>query len=130
MTPQQKIEEHILIHHCFSKGYIKTIEDWEKLDGETQEQYEDEFQDEYADALEQFRWSGEECNLEPSYHPYFESKQVVARLYDGEWVSWTYWYGGGKHACPEDLPWLEDAFFVNCREWEETITAREFKRKK
>ncbi len=31
-------------------------------------------------------------------------------MLDGSWVGWTFWYGGGKHGEPGNVPWMEDAY--------------------
>lgn len=74
-----------------------------------------------------FRTGGESCNLAPeNWSRHYESDQVVKKLDTGEWVSWTYWYGGGKHGCPDEIDWIEDAFLVKCEEKEVTNIERTF----
>ena len=33
-------------------------------------------------------------------------------MLDGSWVGWTYFFGGGKHGEPSEMPWMEDAYDV------------------
>ena len=80
--------------------------------------------DELHDALNEVRCSGEETGLKKDWSRHYESKAVAARLPDGTWVGWTYWYGGGKHANPEEVAWMEDAYDVTARE--ETRVVRVF----
>jgi hypothetical protein len=45
---------------------------------------------------------------------------------DGTWVGWTYWYGGGKHGEPSAMPWIEDAYNLDCKEERVMMTKRTF----
>jgi hypothetical protein len=45
----------------------------------------------------------------------------VVKEIDGKWVGWNYWYGGGKHAEPEDIDWIGNAEFVKVQS-EEVVT--------
>jgi len=49
------------------------------------------------------------------YNSYFESKSV-ANLIGDQWVGWTFYYGGGKHSSPEDVEWIDDAYYLDARE--------------
>ena len=66
----------------------------------------------HGDIPVEFRESGEETGLECEGSRNYESMAVAAELSDGTWVGWTYWYGGGKHGCAEEIPWIEEAYFV------------------
>lgn len=57
---------------------------------------------------------------------HYEAKSVAARMLDGSYVGWVYWYGGGKHGAPADVPWMEDAYDVVVRE--ETRVVQVFSR--
>ncbi|QYC52551.1 hypothetical protein [Salmonella phage SSBI34] len=59
-----------------------------------------------------FRSSGIVTNLLPEMSRHYESDQVARETPFG-WVSWTYWYGGGKHGNPEEIDWMEYAYYVN-----------------
>ena len=80
--------------------------------------------EELYDAVSEVRGSGEETGIEAGWSRHYESKGVAARLPDGSWVGWTYWYGGGKHSDPGSVPWMEDAYDVTMRE--ETRVVRVF----
>lgn len=85
----------------------------------------------HADALEEVRSSFDaETGLECDYHRNYESKAVAARMPDGSWVGWTYYDGGGKHSEPGEIPWMEDAYDLECAEEEKTIVVRTFSRPK
>lgn len=77
---------------------------------------------EIIDATYEFRDSGIETNLEAPYSRHYESEQVAAKIAD-QWVSWTFWHGGGKHGEPEAIDWIESAKIVNCTE-EEVMTIK------
>lgn len=81
--------------------------------------------DEWYEAINDFRGSGEDTDIEPQYCRHFESESV-ARCIDGVWVGWTYFYGGGKHAEPDLIEWLNDAYFVSVTEEEKLVTVRTF----
>lgn len=79
-----------------------------------------------CDAINEVRGSGVETGIAADWSYHYESKSIAARLPDGTWVGWTYWYGGGKHGEPESIPWMEDAYDVTMRE--ETRVVRVFAR--
>lgn len=84
--------------------------------------------DEWYDAMYEVRCCGEETNLpSPRYSRHYELEQVAAQCPSGRWVSWTYYYGGGKHGNPEEIDWISDAFYVNCKEEQVMVTKRTFK---
>ena len=81
------------------------------------------------DILEDLRSGGIETNLpteKPSRH--YEYYEVAMQTKDGTWVGWTYYYGGGKHGYPEEMPWIENAYLLECEEFEKLVTVREFKK--
>lgn len=92
--------------------------------------------DDMYDALveEEANWDGEndirlgefETDIPCEGSRHYESKSVAAKMPDGTWVGWTYWYGGGKHAEPEMIDWMNRAYFVDCKEEEKTVVVRAF----
>ena len=76
-----------------------------------------ELEDEYEinDSLSELRNSGVPTGLPCDYSRHYESVSVAAEMLDGSWVGWTYWYGGGKHGEPSEMPWLEDAYEVEMK---------------
>ena len=89
----------------------------------------DESQSEFdciLDAESEFRCSGIETEFDCGYRRHYESYQVAKKLDSGIWVSWTYWYGGGKHGEPDAIDWISDAYFVDCKEKEVTVIQRVF----
>lgn len=83
--------------------------------------------DDMYDEMYQFRSDGEETNLPAPSSRHYEADQVACQTPFG-WVSWTYWYGGGKHGNPEEIDWIEDAFYVDCFEEEKLVIVREFRK--
>lgn len=57
-----------------------------------------------------------------NYEPY----EVAARYFDGSYIGWTYWTGGGKHSNPEEIDFVSDAYDVTCTEEVQTVTVRSF----
>ena len=72
------------------------------------------------------RSSGTNTGLECELSHHYESNAVAAKLPDGSWVGWTYWYGGGKHGEPEAVDWMDDAYAVDCAEEQKMVTVRTF----
>jgi hypothetical protein len=56
----------------------------------------------------------------------YESKSVAAQAVDGTWVGWTYWYGGGKNAEPDDIDWMDKSYDLDVKEEQKTVTHRTF----
>ncbi len=127
MTPEQKVKWLIV-----AKYY-----DWSDVPPPPypcegiEEFYEDIVeQDAHWDAESEVRCTGIETGLPSEYSRHYESEAVAARLPDGSWVGWTYWYGGGKHGEPEAIDWIEHTYDVQCKEEEKLVTVREFSKPK
>lgn len=128
MTPEQAIKLHILKEAMSLNPDMK----WNgELSAETIDlAYEAVLVDEDAhwDFESEFRGSGEETKLKCEYSRHFEAKAVARKLSDGQWVGWTYWYGGGKHADPGGIDWMSNAYFLDVTEEEKLVTVRTFKK--
>ena len=73
--------------------------------------------------------SGEvETDIEPPFNRHYESRSVAMKTEKYGWIGWTYWFGGGKHGCPEEIDWIGDAYFLDCEEKEVMTTVRTFKK--
>lgn len=79
-----------------------------------------------GDRILDFRSIGTNTDLKCEYSRHYESDAVAAKLSDGTWVGWTYWYGGGKHGEPEGIEWMSDAYEVNCIEEEKLVVVQTF----
>lgn len=123
MTPEQKIKHAIL---------AKTAE-WSKepLPEITAENVDEKYQklcdaQEHWDARSEIRSGEVETGLPCQWSRHYESKAVAAKMPDGSWVGWTYWYGGGKHAEPEAIDWMNEAYDLDCKEEEKTMIVQTF----
>lgn len=119
LTAEQAIKRHIL------KEAIAYNDDL-NWDGElTAENIDDAYEsvlvanDAHWDYKSEFRESGESTGLpEREYSRHYENMEVGRKLSDGNWVGWTYWYGGGKWGEPNAIPWMEHAYFLDVTEEE------------
>lgn len=119
MTPQQKIKYTILLQ---SKEYdAKDITD-DNID----KIYHKFIDDGGYDYEYEFREGTVETAIKCEYSRHLESKSVATQMFDGSWVGWTYWYGGGKHAEPEAIDWMSEAYNLNVVEEEKIMIVRTF----
>lgn len=124
MTPTQAIKYMILaVDARWSKAELPA-----DLTGEQIDQRYDELvaQDAHWDARSEVRCGDVETDLPCEHSRHYESKSVAAKAPNGQWVGWTYWYGGGKHGEPEAIDWIEDAYFLDCVEEQKVVTVRTF----
>ena len=124
MTAEQKVKWLILLQYRkWVPGSIdiiseETIDDmYEELSG----------YDHLVDAKEEVRCSGVITDLPCPYSRHYDSDSVASQLPDGSWVGWTYWYGGGKWGCPEEIEWIGNSYVLSCTEKEVMKIEREFK---
>lgn len=139
MTPTQKIKREILLQliDCYKTfdGDLSAIEA-EALEllepGITAETVDVQYlrlDDEglLQDNVSEFRGGETTTEIPCEYSRNYESKSVAAKMSDGSWVGWTYYFGGGKHGQPEEMEWMEDAYEVEMTEVMEVV--RKFKKK-
>lgn len=124
MTPQQKLKHAILALAAKWSGEESGAE----ITAENVDALYDELveRDEHWDGVSEIRGSGEETGLPCEWSRHYESKSVAAKMPDGSWVGWTYWYGGGKHGEPESIDWMDGAYNLECVEEEKMVTIRTF----
>lgn len=60
------------------------------------------------------------------YSRHYESKSVGYQAPNGQWIGWTYWYGGGKHGCPEEIDWSDSIYHLTVTEEQKLVTVRTF----
>jgi hypothetical protein len=87
----------------------------------------------YGDLRErqnEFRYGGLETGLECDNSRHYDSDAVAKQLSNGSWAGFTYFYGGGKHGDPENMPWIEEAYFLDVVEEQKVMTVRTFSKKK
>ncbi len=82
--------------------------------------------DAHWDATEEIRSTGIKTGTDSGRSRHFESYDVAIQYFDGSWVGWVYYYGGGKHAEPSDVPWMDKAKNLLCTEEEVTTIKRTF----
>jgi hypothetical protein len=126
MTPEQKIKHKILV------GLISEPSNKIHVDPSTitEENLDDLYEELYADDIEfEFREGEVETNIPCEYSRHYESKSVAAKMLDGSWIGWTYWYGGGKHGEPESIDWMGGAYELDMAEEEKLVVVRTFTKK-
>ena len=65
--------------------------------------------------LQEARCAGIDTGLKGPFNRNYECKVLAAKTPDETWIAWNFWYGGGKHGYPEDIPWIESAFEIRHR---------------
>ena len=98
---------------------------YEITDPATRERVREDY---LREAKDECRASGVKTDLPAPFCRHYVAREVAAQ-FGGQWVGWTYFYGGGKHAEPEAVPWIEDAYFLDCVEEEKVVTVRTFTKK-
>lgn len=129
MTPEQRIKQEILTRAIAENEDISFEGDVtsENVD----ELYESLLIDEdcHWDYESDFRGGQIETDIKTESSRHYESKAVAAKLSDGTWIGWTYWYGGGKHGEPESIDWMSEAYELDVTEEEKLVTVRTFKKR-
>jgi hypothetical protein len=82
---------------------------------------DDELYDARCEAESELRRGTHETGLPCESSRHYSSRAVAAQMLDGSWVGWTYWFGGGKHGEPGEMPWLEDAYEVKAVEVQKVV---------
>jgi hypothetical protein len=107
MTPIQKLKRHIIEKSEYT-GEV-TAENVDSTYSRLSENYA------MQDMENEVREGEEETGLPSPTSRYYESKSVAAKMSDGTWIGWTYWFGGGKHGEPEAIDWMDDAVEIQCK---------------
>lgn len=126
MTPEQKIKCTILML-AIAVGDITVTE--EITEANIDDLYRENLvkQDRHWDYESEMRSSGESTGLEcHEWSRNYESDAVAALMFDGSWVGWTYWHGGGKHSEPNAIEWMNKAYFLDCAEEKKLVVVRKF----
>jgi len=122
MTPEQKIR-WMAIELYRTWGDDQVIEE---VTADNVDEVFDELEDCLYDAMYEIREGEVETDIPSPYSRHLESKSVAAQAPDGTWVGWTYWYGGGKHAEPEAVEWISEAYDLDVVEEEKLVIVRTF----
>lgn len=121
MTPTDLIRQKLI--HMTTGEVVGTPEAVRERYAALQE--DEEKQDWLTDNEAGLRQGQERTGLPCGYSRHYSSAAVAAEMLDGSWVGWTYFYGGGKHGQPSEMPWMEDAYRVA---WsEETVVVKKFR---
>lgn len=130
MTAQDLIKSEIIIGASNHDRLVPDIT-YENINDIFDELSEDlMWQEALHDSQNSMRESGEDSNLICSeYSRHYESEQVAYQVMSGEWISWTYWFGGGKHSDPDSIDWITDAYLLDVVETEQIIIHRKFTKK-
>ena len=124
MTPYQKLQ-HLILSKAAKWDEIELGEVTPENIDDLWDEYEN--QDSIYDATNEIRQSwDEETDIPCEWSRHYESKSVAAKMPDGSWVGWTYWYGGGKHGEPAAIDWMESAYNIDCVEEARVVTVRTF----
>jgi len=123
MTPEQKIKWAILAKTAQWSNDPMPEVDASNIDGLYETLVED---GNHWDGMNDIRCGDVETVLGCEQSRHLESKSVAAKMPDGTWVGWTYWYGGGKHSQPESVDWMDEAYNLDCEEKKEMVTVRVF----
>ena len=129
LTPTQLIKKAILAKSCqFFEDFkpINSLATGEEIDAAFQDAND---KDVTQDATEEIRSSGISTGLPAPYSRNYET-EINAHLIDDQWVGFVYYFAGGKHSEPGAIPWMEDAFLLDCKEELITVTKRTFTKKK
>jgi hypothetical protein len=81
------------------------------------------------DAISEFRSGLRNTEIEPPYSRHYEARSVAAKMFDGSYVGWTYFYGGGKYGDPESIDWMSDAYDLDHKAEEKLVTVHTFTKK-
>lgn len=122
MTPEQKIRwMAIELYRTWADDQVI-----EEVTADNVDEVFDELEDCLYDAMYEIREGEVETDIPSPYSRHLESKSVAAQAPDGTWVGWTYWYGGGKHAEPEAVEWISEAYDLDVVEEEKLVIVRTF----
>lgn len=126
MTPSQKIKHMILqdaVESCdlelepVTADNVDELYDRHNANGWLQ------------DSRNEIRPGSIKTDIETPWNRNYDAASVASRYFDGTWVGWTYWYGGGKHGEPQAVPWIDEAYDLDVEEEEVLVTKYVWKRK-
>ncbi len=130
MTPSQKLKLAILFRAKMFDDSIPLDAAALSVDGALVDRTYDDLEENdggsLQDARNEIREGQVETKLETDWSRHFEAKAVAMKTPDGSWIGWTYWFGGGKHAEPEAIEWIGEAYDLDCKEEEKTLTVQTF----
>ena len=101
---------------------------------ETAEQIESAYEvlveaDAHWDYESDLRSGDVDTNVPCPSDRHYESKSVAIQTDEGDWIGWTYWFGGGKYGEPQAIEWMSEAYDLLCKEEEKMVVVRTFELK-
>jgi rhodanese-related sulfurtransferase len=122
LTPEQRIKREILLR--WNKQPREPDDDAYRFSasphstGEEVDALFEELRGEWllSDIESEFREGEIETNIGAPCSRHYESRSVAAKLCDGGYVGWVYWYGGGKHGEPSAIDWMNEAYELTITE--------------
>lgn len=131
MKPENKIKQSILFLAHLEDEAITLDLDLHPCDTDADVEYVwTEIQNTHClqDYIYEFREGQFKTGITSAsdYSRYYECKSVGAEMYDGSFVGWNYWYGGGKHGEPDSIEWMSNAYNLDVKEEEQTLIVRTF----
>lgn len=126
MTPEQLLMA-IIVQRAIDDDFAFE-EKPESITAENVEELYEELRDDDAhwDYLSELREGEIETGLPCEWSRNYESKSVAAKAPNGQYIGWTYWYGGGKHGAPEEIDWMSDAYLLDVKEEEKLVVVQTF----
>lgn len=124
MKPEQMIKSAILTQAIEQEAVSIAEPITEENIDELYEASNDDYQ--LQDFEMEFREGEVETDIPAPGSRHYESKSVAAKMPDGSWIGWTYWYGGGKYGEPESIDWMDEAYALTCVEEQKMLTVRTF----
>lgn len=130
MTPEQKIKHTILTNASQSNVVLQS--ELTNITADTIDELFDSHNENYElqDDISEFRNGTVETDISCPSSRHYESNSVAAKMADGSWVGWTYWYGGGKHGEPEAIDWMNEAYSLDVVEEERLVVIQTFTKTK
>ena len=131
MTPEQKLKWAAILSNQESKARYGDAPILPEITEENVDQIFSDANEDYEiqDSVDEIRQGEFETDIPCDCSRHYESKSVAAKMPDGTWVGWTYWYGGGKHGEPEAIDWMDSAYDLDVKEEEKVVTVRTFVKK-
>lgn len=93
---------------------VNISELWDELEGKYYLQ----------DDISEFREGQFTTQLPSQSSRHYEAIEVASKMFDNSYVGWTFWYGGGKYGCPDEVEWMDEAYELTLKEEEKVVTVR------
>lgn len=122
LTPEQKIKKEILLKAEY-KGPLTTGEEIEAEYNEENSNWG------LQDFISEFREGQTVTDIKSEFSRNYCSKSVASKMSDGSWVGWTFWFGGGKHGCEEEIDWMSYSYDLDVEETEKTVIIQKWTKK-